>query len=130
MWDDAHAPSVSDTPTPGDPMDLALTGQTVVVTGASRGIGLAVTRAFLQEGAHVVAGARTTTPELASLAADGAVTVVEVDLSTPDGPAHLVAAAGPGVDVLVNNVGAAHPRPEGFLQITDDMWRATLELDL
>ena len=111
-------------------MDLALAGQTVVVTGASRGIGLAVTRAFVQEGARVVAGARTTTPELAALAEDGSVTVVEVDLSTPDGPAGLVAAAGPRVDVLVNNVGAAHPRPEGFLEITDEMWRSTLELDL
>jgi NAD(P)-dependent dehydrogenase (short-subunit alcohol dehydrogenase family) len=111
-------------------MDLALTGQTVVVTGASRGIGLAVTRAFVQEGARVVAGARTTTPELAALAADGAVTVVEVDLSTSDGPGRLVSAAGPRVDVLVNNVGAAHPRPEGFLGVTDEMWHATFELDL
>jgi NAD(P)-dependent dehydrogenase (short-subunit alcohol dehydrogenase family) len=111
-------------------MDLALNGQTVVVTRASRGIGLAVTRAFVQEGARVVAGARTTTPELAALTEDGAATVVEVDLSTPDGPARLVAAAGPRVDVLLNNVGAAHPRPQGFLEITDDMWRDALELDL
>ena len=53
-----------------------------------------------------------------------------MDLSTPDGPGTLVAAAGPRVDVLVNNVGSAHPRPGGFLEITDEMWRATLELDL
>ena len=111
-------------------MDLALTGQIAVVTGASRGIGLAVVRALVDEGAHVVAGARTTTPELAELASTGAVDVVEVDLSTPDGPDQLVESAGPKVDVLVNNVGSAHPRPAGFLEITDDMWRATLELDL
>ena len=48
-------------------MDLDLTGRIVVVTGASRGIGLAVTRAFVAEGARVVAGARSTTPELAAL---------------------------------------------------------------
>lgn len=111
-------------------MDLDLTGRIVVVTGASRGIGLAVTRAFVDEGAQVVAGARSTTPELANLADGGSVTIVEVDLSTPDGPGRLVAAAGPRVDILVNNVGSAHPRPDGFLEITDEMWRATLELDL
>jgi NAD(P)-dependent dehydrogenase (short-subunit alcohol dehydrogenase family) len=114
----------------GPTMDLALIGQTAVVTGASRGIGLAVVRALVAEGARVVAGARTTTPELAELADTGPVEVVEVDLSTPDGPGRLVAAAGPRVDVLVNNVGSAHPRPAGFLEITDEMWQATLELDL
>ena len=111
-------------------MDLDLTDRIVVVTGASRGIGLAVTRAFVAEGARVVAGARSATPELTALAEGGSVTIVEVDLSTPGGPAELVAAAGPRVDVLVNNVGSAHPRPDGFLEITDEMWRATLELDL
>ncbi|MGA9832305.1 MAG: SDR family NAD(P)-dependent oxidoreductase, partial [Trebonia sp.] len=38
-------------------MNVDLTGQTAVVTGASRGIGLAVTRALAASGAHVVAGA-------------------------------------------------------------------------
>jgi NAD(P)-dependent dehydrogenase (short-subunit alcohol dehydrogenase family) len=56
--------------------------------------------------------------------------VVEVDLSTVDGPAQLVAAAGDRIDVLVNNVGAAPPRLDGFLAVTDDMWLATINLDL
>jgi NADP-dependent 3-hydroxy acid dehydrogenase YdfG len=40
--------------------NLYLTGKVVVVTGASKGIGLAVTRALIDEGTLVVAGARTT----------------------------------------------------------------------
>ena len=58
-----------------------------MVTGASKGIGLAVTRRFVQEGARVVAGSRSVTPELAELVEGGAVDAVSVDLAEPDGPA-------------------------------------------
>jgi NAD(P)-dependent dehydrogenase (short-subunit alcohol dehydrogenase family) len=39
-------------------MDLGLNGRATIVTGASRGIGLAVTRSLVAEGVHVTAGAR------------------------------------------------------------------------
>ncbi|EQM32948.1 SDR family oxidoreductase [Rhodococcus erythropolis] len=55
-------------------MDLQLDGRTAVVTGAGKGIGLAITRALAAEGVHVVAGSRTLSPELESLQAGGAVT--------------------------------------------------------
>jgi len=45
-------------------MDLQLHDKTAVVTGASRGIGLAVSRALTHEGVRVVGAARTITPEL------------------------------------------------------------------
>ena len=41
-----------------------------------------------------------------------------------------MAAAGSDVDVLVNNVGIAPPRLNGFLEITDDMWQTTWTLNL
>ncbi len=111
-------------------MDLGLDGAVVVVTGAGRGIGLAITRAFVAEGAHVVAGSLSVTTELAELADAGRIEAHAVDLSTPDGPEALVAAAGERVDVLVNNVGIAPPRLDGFLAVADDLWHTTWELDL
>jgi NAD(P)-dependent dehydrogenase (short-subunit alcohol dehydrogenase family) len=114
-------------------MDLHLTGKLAVVTGASRGIGLAVTTALADEGASVVAGARTISDDLARLAADGPVHPVSVDLATPDGPAELVDQAVSrfgGIDILVNNVGAVRPRTGGFQSITDEDWLSTLTLDL
>ena len=111
-------------------MDLGLGGKVVVVTGASKGIGLAIAQGFVREGAWVVAGARTRSAELDDLAATGGVEVVPVDLAEPAGPARLVAAAGDRIDVLVNNVGLAVPRPEGFLEVTDEMWQASITLNL
>jgi NAD(P)-dependent dehydrogenase (short-subunit alcohol dehydrogenase family) len=108
-------------------MDLDLAGKRVLVTGAGKGIGLEVVRAFVAEGAAVVAGSRTITPELAKL--DG-VTPVAVDFSTAAGAADFVAAAGDRIDVLVNNVGLAPPRPQGFLEVTDEMWATTWNLNL
>jgi NAD(P)-dependent dehydrogenase (short-subunit alcohol dehydrogenase family) len=101
-------------------MDLRLNGQTAIVTGASRGIGLAVTRGLVAEGVHVTAGALKSSAELDELAGAGLVLVVEVDLAEPGGPARLVAAAGDRIDILVNNVGAAPARPGGFGEITDE----------
>src|SRR4051794_36177679 len=89
-------------------MDLELTGKVAVVTGASKGIGLAVARELAAEGAHVVAGARSTD----SLEDLRGITAYAVDLLDPDGPGRLIAHAvglHGRVDVLVNNVGGVHP---------------------
>jgi NAD(P)-dependent dehydrogenase (short-subunit alcohol dehydrogenase family) len=112
-------------------MDLELRGKLAVVTGASKGIGLAITRALVAEGAHVVAGARGSSPELRELSdSGGEVHEVAVDLSTASGPAELVAAAREhgAIDVLVNNVGAVRPRLDGFLAVTDEDWLASYTL--
>jgi NAD(P)-dependent dehydrogenase (short-subunit alcohol dehydrogenase family) len=109
-------------------MDLGLAGKIAVVTGASKGIGLAITRALVDEGARVVAGARST----GALDGVAGVTALAVDLSTPDGPGRLVQRAleqHGRVDVLVNNVGAVTPRLAGFLAITDEEWLASMQLN-
>ncbi|MEU4670371.1 SDR family oxidoreductase [Amycolatopsis sp. NPDC023774] len=109
-------------------MDLLLRGKTALVTGASRGIGLAVTRALVEEGVQVVAAARNVDGDLKELPVE----TVAVDLGTPDGAARVVADAVArvgGIDILVNNVGAVRPRPDGFASVTDEDWLATLNLD-
>ncbi|MFG1925350.1 SDR family NAD(P)-dependent oxidoreductase [Cryptosporangium sp. NPDC048952] len=113
-------------------MNLHLYGKTAVVTGASKGIGLAITQALVGEGANVVTGSRQISPELKELAAHAAVHPVAVDLTSPDGPAALVDAAVDvygGVDVLVNNVGGVRPRTGGFLSVTDAQWTETLTIN-
>ena len=111
-------------------MELHLSGQTAIVTGASRGIGLAVVRGLVAEGVSVTAGARKSSAELDELARTGQARAVEVDLTDPGGPARLVAAAGDRIDILVNNVGAATARTGGLGQITDEDWQASLTLNL
>ena len=113
-------------------MDLHLAGKTAVVTGASKGIGLAVVQGLVAEGAHVVAGARSLSVELGALVDSGTVEFLAVDLSTPDGPAALVqyGSGGRGIDILVNNVGAVSPRPDGVTSVTDAEWERTVNLTL
>jgi NAD(P)-dependent dehydrogenase (short-subunit alcohol dehydrogenase family) len=109
-------------------MDLELTDKVAVVTGASKGIGLAVTRELAAEGAYVVAGART----LESLQGLDRVTPVTVDLARSDGPAQLIGEAvnrHGRVDVLVNNVGAAHVRLNGFMSLTDADFEQSLQMN-
>ena len=107
-----------------------LTGTVAVVTGGSHGIGLAVVEALARRGARVVAGARSSSPALEDLARAGQVTHVPVDLTHPDAAPRLVEAAGPRVDVLVNNVGTSVARPDGFTSVTDDEWWISLDLNL
>ncbi|MER7850352.1 SDR family oxidoreductase [Kitasatospora sp. NPDC096077] len=132
MTSPAPAPAPSGTGS-GDAAP-GLAGRTVVVTGAGRGIGLAITEAFLAAGCQVVAGSRTRTEALdAHVARGAALTVTEVDLATPEGPAALIAEAVArhgGVDVLINNVGAVRPRVDGFLSVTDRDWDWTLTVNL
>jgi NAD(P)-dependent dehydrogenase (short-subunit alcohol dehydrogenase family) len=110
-------------------MDLGLSGRRALVTGASRGIGLAVVRGLVAEGAEVVASARTQGDDLAAV---GGVEFIAADLASPEGPAELVAAARAGgpIDILVNNAGAVTPRLAGFAAVTDAEWEATWTLTL
>jgi NAD(P)-dependent dehydrogenase (short-subunit alcohol dehydrogenase family) len=109
-------------------MDLLLNDKVAVVTGASKGIGLAVTRSLAEEGAQVIAGSRTT----ASLDAIEGVTGVAIDLAEPGAPSQLVQRAldeHGRIDVLVNNMGAIRLRLGGFLEVTDDDFEWAMQLN-
>jgi NAD(P)-dependent dehydrogenase (short-subunit alcohol dehydrogenase family) len=111
-------------------MNAPLQGRTALVTGASRGIGLATVGVLVQAGATVVAGSRTSTPGLDALVGQGRVTWVPADLGVPGDAERLVEAAQGRVDVLVNNVGAAPARTGGFVSVTDADWQHVLDLNL
>jgi NAD(P)-dependent dehydrogenase (short-subunit alcohol dehydrogenase family) len=109
-------------------MDLELTDKVAVVTGANKGIGLAITTALLAEGAYVVAGSLSTE----NLDALDRVTAVPVNLLSDDGPALLVHKAIDEygrLDVLVNNVGAVRIRVHGFLATSDEEFEWALKMN-
>ena len=106
-------------------MDLELKGRRAVVTGASKGIGLATARRLAQEGADVVAVARTGAPE------EPGITPVRLDLTAPGAAGDLADVVG-DADILVNNLGgvvAGSATSAGFLDLDDDVWQATYELN-
>jgi 7-alpha-hydroxysteroid dehydrogenase len=95
-----------------------VTGQAAVVTGAGRGIGAATAIALAQAGADVLISARTE-DQLAKVAreietAGRRAVIVPADLSDLDAAAGLARAAAEAfgrLDIVVNNVGGALPRP-------------------
>ena len=113
-------------------MDLNLRGRRALITGSSKGIGLAIARSFAAEGCHVHLVARTQS-ELdkvtAKIRADYGVEAVghSADLSTGAGVKAIAAACGE-IDILVNSAGAI---PRGtLLEIDEERWRKAWDLKL
>jgi 3-oxoacyl-[acyl-carrier protein] reductase len=85
-------------------MNLGLKGRTALVSGATRGIGLAIARALGAEGARVAVVARTA-DDVERVASEVGGIGVSADLTTEEGCRAAIAACGEGPDVLVNNLG-------------------------
>lgn len=111
-------------------MDLKLSGTRVLVTGGTRGIGLAVVEGFLEEGAHVAFCARNSDEVSATqktLSERGTVTGATVDVGDGEALAAWVEETGDsfgGLDVVVANVSAL------AIPDTEENWQASLNVDL
>ena len=82
-----------------------------IVTGASRGLGLALTRALSERGWHVVVDARGAEALEHAVAGLAGVIPVTGDVADPDHRRRLVETAGEPIDLLVNNASALGPSP-------------------
>src|SRR5688572_25469857 len=117
------------------PMDLGLDGRIAVVTGGSQGIGREIALTLAREGADVVVAARRRPPldevveQITACGRDAL--AVTADVATADGVDRLmeaVLARFGRVDILVNNAGKGAPKR--MLDLTDDDWKASIELNL
>ncbi|OZI70817.1 SDR family oxidoreductase [Bordetella genomosp. 12] len=111
-------------------MDLQLGGKRVLITGASKGIGLACALSFAREGARPILVARDRQALGDAVQAIGEQTAVQAEFLVSDlaqpGAAQALAEEAGAIDILVNNAGAI---PGGSLeQVDEQRWRAAWDL--
>jgi 3-oxoacyl-[acyl-carrier protein] reductase len=116
-------------------VELGLRDRRAIVTGGSKGLGFAIARELVDEGAAVAICARNEREVLAAgkeLRQRGSpVHAQRADVTDPADVRDFVARSAEalgGVDFLVNNAGRAHPG--GFDSLTDEDWQADLEVKL
>ena len=117
-------------------MNLKLSGKVALVTGSTRGIGLATAKAFAAEGCRIMLSARSTEQlretETALRTTGAEAAAHAADVASPDGAARLIEAAVAaygGIDILVNNVGGGGGGAR-IADSTDNDWRSALEQNL
>jgi 3-oxoacyl-[acyl-carrier protein] reductase len=109
-------------------MDLGVRDRVCVVTGASRGVGLEISRRLAAEGARVLMVARGE-ERLRAAADELGADWIAADITDAGCDERIVATCAEqlgGIDVLVNNAGTSEARP--LDEVTDDEWRAQYEL--
>jgi NAD(P)-dependent dehydrogenase (short-subunit alcohol dehydrogenase family) len=118
-------------------MDIRLTGRTALITGGSKGLGLAMGKAFAAAGGHVALVARgadglsQAEAELRRDSPGGKVIPIAADIATVAGCETAFAEAERAlgqVDILINNAGTSQRGP--FLEISDALWQHDLDLKL
>lgn len=114
------------------PMDLQLDGKQALVTGSTAGIGYAIAKAMLQEGADVIVNGRTqetVDAAIESLREETGRTArgFAADMSTAEGT-EAIFGAFPNVEILVNNVGTYGGVQ--FEQSTDEDWYRLIDLNV
>ena len=106
---------------------MFLTGKTALVTGSTSGIGLAIARALVSEGAAVTLNGFGDPGEIARLRAELGAGYSDADLTRPEAIERMMAEAGP-LDILVNNAGIQHVAPvESF---PPEKWDLIIALNL
>src|SRR5438128_948898 len=114
-------------------MNLQLSDKTALVTGSTAGIGFAIAKQLLQEGATVYINGRTAErvvsaiEQLQSSVHDASVLGVAADFPKVDEVNKLITQI-PSVDILVNNVSIFEPKP--FIDISDADWLRFYEVNV
>lgn len=117
---------------------LDFTGKTVLVTGASRGIGRAVALAFAARGARIALnyrGNRAAAEDTAAALAGTGHLLLQADVADPAAVAHMIASTVEQfgrLDILVNNAGIYedHPLNTSTYETWLDAWRRTVDTNL
>jgi len=110
-----------------------LQGKVALVTGASSGIGLAVTRRFAAEGARVLAVARRAEVESVPSSANGEVSAFRADVSLPQDVEAMVRACEHRygrIDILCNNAGTGGPAGVRIHELSSDEWDRVMATNL
>ncbi|BCW91132.1 3-oxoacyl-[acyl-carrier-protein] reductase FabG [Alphaproteobacteria bacterium SO-S41] len=117
-------------------MDISLSGRVALITGGSKGLGLATAKAFAAAGADVAivardaAGLKAAAEDISAVGQGRVVTAacdVATDAGVTSGYNEVMTALG-RIDILVNNAGVSMSGP--FETVTDAMWQQDLDLKL